>query len=65
MLELHLSGHDETGGLVAHFVDHTSIPRSQFTDVLEIIMLQFTQISFLCEESLQTLLLLLIQIKLL
>lgn len=49
---------------MAHFINHTSVSSSQFTDMLEIIIFQLAQIGFLSEESFQTLLLLLIQIQL-
>lgn len=64
VLVTHLPGHYKTRGFVAHFIDHTSISSSKFTDMLEIIIFQLAQIGFLREKSFQTLLLLLVQVEL-
>lgn len=61
---LYLSGHNQLGGFVAHFVDHSSIPSTQLTDGLKVVVLQLTHLSLLREEGFETLLLLLIQVQL-
>lgn len=59
---LYLSGHNQSGGFVAHFVDHSSVPGTQFTDGLKVVILQLTHLSLLGEEGFETLPLLLIQV---
>lgn len=61
----HLSCHYEARGFVRHFEDHTTIPCSQLTDLLKVIILQLPNLLLLGEECLQALTLLLVQLQLL
>lgn len=61
---LYLSSHNQSGGFVAHFVDHSSVPSTQLTDGLKVVILQLTHLSLLGEEGFETLPLLLIQVQL-
>lgn len=49
---------------MAHFVDHSSVPSTQLTDGLKVVILQLTHLSLLGEEGFETLPLLLIQVQL-
>lgn len=60
----HLASHDQARGLVADFVDHSSISSTQLAYWFEIFILQLPNLSFLGEEGFQAFALLFVQVQL-
>lgn len=62
---VYLPRHDKTRGSVGDLEDNSSVARTQFTDLLKVIIFQLSHLLLLCQKGLQTFTLLLIQLQLL